>query len=121
MDAQYFRSPNLLVEIEVPTQGMLSRTLVNDESVKIILFGFAPGHELKAHAAPVPATIQVLNGEATLTLGDETCEALAGCLVHMPPGLVHGVVARTAFRMLLILHKTAPRSSDAGPVGTTRN
>ncbi len=107
MDQQYILIQNVLTEIAVPEKGILSHTLYNDEQTKIILFGFAPGQELTAHTAPMPATIQVLAGEATLTLGADTCEVQPGCLIHMRPQLVHGVVARSPFQMLLTLHKAA--------------
>ena len=116
MDQQYFISPNLLNEIQMPEKGILSHTLFNDEHTKIILFGFAPGQELTAHTAPMPATIQILSGEATITLGSDTCQASAGCLIHMRPQLVHGVVARTPLEMLLTLHKAA-RQDPNTPAG----
>ena len=112
MDQQYFLSPDVRSEIEVPEKGILSRTLFNDAHTKIILFGFAPGQELTAHTAPMPATIQILSGEGTLTLGADTCQASPGCLIHMQPQLIHGVVARTSLEMLLTLHKAARQ--DAG-------
>ncbi len=107
MDQQYFLAQNVLAEGQVPEKGILSHTLYNDEHTKIILFGFAAGQELTAHTAPMPATIQVLTGEARLTLGADTCDVSTGALVHMRPQLVHGVVARTPFQMLLTLHKAA--------------
>lgn len=111
MDKPYFLSPNVLNEGEVPAKGILSHTLFNDDNTKIILFGFAPGQELTAHTAPMPATIQVLQGEADLTLGPDTHPVETGCLVHMPAHLVHGVLARTPFQMLLTLHKAARQTS----------
>jgi quercetin dioxygenase-like cupin family protein len=96
---------NLFEEIQVPEKGILSHTVHNDESVKIILFGFSPGQELTAHTAPMPATIQVLRGEAQVTLGEDTHPAAAGCLIHMQPNLTHGIVAQTPVLMLLTLVK----------------
>lgn len=115
MDKEYYLSPNVPAEIQVPEKGVLSQTLFDDENTKIILFGFAPGQELAAHSAPMPATIQVVSGEGTLSLGSETVPVSAGCLVHMRPQLIHGIVARTPLKMLLTLHKAARqnRTSDA--------
>jgi quercetin dioxygenase-like cupin family protein len=96
---------NLLEEIQIPEKGILSHTLYNDDSVKLILFGFSPGQELTAHTAPMPATIQILSGNAHVTLGEESMETSAGCLIHMQPNLTHGIVARTPVLMLLTLVK----------------
>lgn len=98
---------NILSEIQVPQKGILSHTLYNDEQAKIILFGFARGEELTAHTAPMPATIQILSGEVTLTLGADCCEVAPGCLVHMEPNLTHGVAAKTPALVLLTLLKSA--------------
>jgi quercetin dioxygenase-like cupin family protein len=109
-DQEYYLNSNVLTEIQVPEKGILSHTLFNDEDTKIVIFGFSPGQELTAHTAPMPATVQILSGEATLTLGSDTVDVSSGCLIHMRPKLVHGVVARTPMQMLLTLHKAARRN-----------
>jgi quercetin dioxygenase-like cupin family protein len=111
----YTLIPKLFDEIDVPGKGILSQTIHNDTNVKIILFGFSPGHELAAHIAPMPGTIQILRGEAEVTLGDDTVQANAGCLIHMQPHLPHGIVAKTPLLMLLTLIKAAKTDSGAKP------
>ncbi len=105
--SSYCSTQNILSEIQVPPKGILSHTLYNDEQAKIILFGFAAGEELTAHTAPMPAMIQILSGEVTLTLGPDCCEAGPGFLVHMEPHLTHGVFAKTPAMALLTLLKAA--------------
>ena len=90
-----------------PATGMLTHTLLNDVSMKIMLFGFAAGHELAAHKAPMPTTLHFLRGEATLTVGTESHEVEAGALIHMQPELMHGIVAKTPVTMLLYQIKAA--------------
>ena len=109
----YYFLQDLSAEITVPEKGILSHTLHNDDSVKIVLFGFSPGQELTAHTAPMPATIQFLRGEATVTLGGDTREATAGTLIHMSSKLVHGIVAKTPVMMLLTLVKAAREDPPA--------
>ncbi len=104
--ADYLFKENLLTEIQIPEKAMLSHTVHNDDLVKITLFAFAAGHEMAAHTAPVPAVIQILKGEATLALGTDVHQVAAGCLVHMPPQLKHGIVAKTPMLMLLTMLKT---------------
>jgi quercetin dioxygenase-like cupin family protein len=93
-------------EAKPPDDGILSRTLYNDEQVKAVLFGFGAGQELSEHTATMPAILQFLSGEASLTLGEETREAKAGTFVHMPAGLRHAIRARIPTVMLLLLLKT---------------
>ncbi|MBZ5577138.1 MAG: cupin domain-containing protein [Acidobacteriia bacterium] len=93
------------MEAPIPESGILSRTLHNDDSVKVVIFGFATGQELSAHTAPMAASIHILSGEAQLTLGDDVREVKAGAFVRMPPQLQHGIVARTPVVMLLSMYK----------------
>jgi len=108
MSAAYTLYPDLLAEVKAPENGILSRTLHNDEHVKVVIFAFAPGQELSAHTAPMAATLHLLAGEATVTLGEDVRELGAGAFVHMPPQLPHAIVARTGpVVMLLAMYKQA--------------
>lgn len=95
---------NLSDEIQIPENGILSRTLYNDDHVKILAFGFAAGQELSAHTAPMSASIYIHSGEARLTLGEETFDAQAGTLAHMAPQLTHGIFAKTPVIMILQMY-----------------
>ena len=97
--------PNLHAEVTIPENGILSRTLYNDERLKVVIFGFSPGQELSAHTAPMPAVLQILQGEADLTLGEEKVDAKAGAFIHMAPNLKHGILARTPLILLLLMMK----------------
>jgi len=88
---------------EFPPDSILSRTVYQDKSIKTILFGFQPGQELSEHTAAVPAVLHFIEGEADLTLGDESTTAQEGTWVHLPPALPHSIVAKTKVLMLLTL------------------
>jgi quercetin dioxygenase-like cupin family protein len=105
MNSTYTFLPDLAKQVEIPKDGILSRTLHNDSKLKIIVFGFDKGQELSAHTAPMPAVLFFLQGEADLRLGEDKMEARAGALVHMPPQLTHGILAKTPVVMLLMLLK----------------
>jgi quercetin dioxygenase-like cupin family protein len=107
MSAEYQFFPNLEAEVSIPENGILSRTLHNDDFVKVVIFGFAAGQELSAHTAPMAASLHFLRGEAKVTLGNDVHDVAAGAWVHMPPQLPHGIVAVTPVVMLLAMHKQA--------------
>ena len=88
---------------EFPPDSILSRTVYQDKSIKTILFGFQPGQELSEHTAAVPAVLHFIEGEADLTLGEESTTAQEGTWVHLPPELPHSIVAKTKVLMLLTL------------------
>jgi quercetin dioxygenase-like cupin family protein len=94
---------NLLKEVEIPRDGTLSRTIHRDDYVKIVLFGFAGGQELSQHTAAVPAIVEILQGDARVTLDGEEKELSAGSWVYMEAKLSHAVYARTDVVMLLTM------------------
>jgi quercetin dioxygenase-like cupin family protein len=96
---------DLAKEVEPPEDGILTRTVFNDDHVKAVIFGFGKGEELSEHTASMPAILHFVKGEATLTLGDDTVEAQPGTWIHMPPELKHSVETRTPVVMLLLLLK----------------
>jgi len=103
IETDYALFLDLAKEIQPPDKGILSRTLYNDGRLKAIIFGFAQGEELSEHTASMPAVLHFLQGEAILTLGDDTVEARPGTWAHMPKGLRHSIQARTPVVMLLHL------------------
>lgn len=101
--ADYTFIADLAREIEVPRNGILTRTLYADEEVKVVLFGFDAGQELSEHTASTPALLHFLQGEARLTLGSDVRTVGAGAWVRMPAQMQHSVSARTPVVMLLLL------------------
>jgi quercetin dioxygenase-like cupin family protein len=101
---EYTFIQNLLEQVtDIPDDSIVSRTIYKDEKVKMILFGFAPGQELSEHTASVPAVIQILQGECSLTLGKDKQEAQAGTWTYMTAKLPHSLVAKTRVVMLLVM------------------
>ena len=101
---------------DMPSDGILSRTILDTPSIRFVLFYFAEGQELSEHTASSPAVIHILAGEARLELGGDTKDAHSGSTAYMPPGLRHAIFAKTPVVMLLQLLK-CPRA-DAQPSAT---
>ena len=107
MKSDYTYIADLAKQVDIPTDGILSRTLFSDEHVKVLAFGFDAGQELSEHTVSTPAILHIIQGEADLTLGDDSMEATAGAWVHLPPNLRHSVHAKTPVVMLLLLMEAA--------------
>jgi quercetin dioxygenase-like cupin family protein len=103
--SNYTHIIDLAKEVEPPEDGILTRTLFNDDDVKAVIFGFGQGEELSEHTASMPAILHFIQGEATLILGDDTVETQPGTWVHMPANLPHSVKTKTPVVMLLLLLK----------------
>ena len=98
---------DLASQIEITADSTISRTLYQDDHVKVILFGFAAGQELSEHTASMAAILQFIDGEARVTLGDESMDASPNTWIHMPARLPHSIRAKTPVVMLLTLLKVA--------------
>jgi len=96
---------NLSKEVDIPKDGIISRTLYADEQVKVVIFGFSAGQELSEHTASVPAIIHIVSGEAEVTLGADTVKGVPGSWIHMAPKLPHSITATTDLIMLLLMLK----------------
>ena len=98
--------PNLLQEVpEVPQDGILSRTIFKSERLSVVLFAFDAGQELSEHTSSYPAVLHFIQGEATVTLGEETVTAGAHTWVHMQPHLPHSILAQTPVILLLLMQR----------------
>lgn len=86
----------------VPVGNIVSRTLSQTPTLRVILFGFAAGQELSEHSTPMVATLQFLTGRATVTLGEEQFEVGPGAWVQMPPKLSHSIRAHDEPVLMLL-------------------
>ena len=111
MNPPYTFIADLIQEAKPPPDGILSRTLYEDEHLKAVLFGFGAGQELSEHTSTMPAILQLFSGEAQLTLGDDTLDAGPGAFVHMPAGLRHAIRAKTPTVLLLLLLRSGRTSA----------
>ena len=102
MEQAYTLIENLAGLIDdIKAESIVSRTFFKEKHLKANLFGFDAGQELSEHTSGQTAILQILQGEATVTLGDDKHELGSGCWIHMPPRLKHSVYAKTKMVMLL--------------------
>ena len=97
---------NLAANAAPAEGGILSRTIFQDDQVKVVLFGFGAGEELTEHTSTRSAMIVFISGQGTVGLGPESRPFQAGTWIHMPANLKHAVYAHEPSVMLLILLKS---------------
>jgi quercetin dioxygenase-like cupin family protein len=105
MTTTYTHILDLANEAEPPEDGILSRTIYQDDQIKAVVFGFGQGQELSEHTAAKPAMLFFVRGEASVGLDNDNQQAQAGTWIHMPAGLKHSIKATTPVVMLLVLLK----------------
>jgi quercetin dioxygenase-like cupin family protein len=87
--------------------AVVSRTLLKRAGGTITLFTFDEGQALSEHTAPFDAVAHVLEGEAEITIAGTPLKIAKGELVLMPANQPHAVHARTRFKMLLTMIRSA--------------
>lgn len=90
-------------QIEYQTGQVVSKTLVQNDSVSMTLFSFDKGEEISTHAAGGDAMVTVLDGTGRFTVGDNVFHLSEGETLIMPKGIPHAVYGEEAFKMQLIV------------------
>jgi quercetin dioxygenase-like cupin family protein len=83
--------------------SIVSRQIVKKETGNVTLFAFGAGQGLTEHTSPFDALVQVLEGEAEVTISKKPFRLKAGDAILMPTGQPHAVKAITPFKMLLTM------------------
>ena len=87
--------------------AVVSRTLLKRASGTLTLFAFDQGQGLSEHTAPFDALVHVLDGEAEIVIAGTPHFASAGEMILMPANQPHALTARTPFKMLLTMLRSA--------------
>lgn len=96
---------NILELVDYEEGRVVSRTLASKSSVGITVFAFDEGEGISAHSASGDAMVQILDGEALITIGEEKMTASAGQVVVMPADVPHALHAVSRFKMMLTVVK----------------
>lgn len=83
--------------------AVVSKTILDKPAGTITLFAFDKGQKLSEHTAPYDAVVQVLDGQALLTIGGKDVQVSAGQVIIMPANVPHAVAAQERFKMLLTM------------------
>ncbi len=83
--------------------SVVSKTLIDKKPGTITLFAFSEGQGLSEHTAPYDAFIQVVEGEAEITISGALHVVREGQFIIMPADEPHSVRAATQFKMLLVM------------------
>lgn len=83
--------------------SVVSKTL-NDKKVgTITLFAFDEGQGLSEHTAPYDAFVEIVDGEADITIAGTDHRVKEGQFIIMPANQPHALRAVTPFKMLLVM------------------
>lgn len=96
---------NLKELISYQQGQVVSMTVAQIPAVNITLFSLDEGEGISTHTTSGDAMVQILDGEAEITIGDRTLTVKIGETVIMPSDVPHSLEARKSFKMLLTVIK----------------
>jgi len=85
--------------------GVISKQVLKNEAGNVTLFSFDKGQGLSEHTAPFDAMVQILDGEAVITVGGKPFNMTQGETIIMPANVTHALFATEQFKMLLTMIK----------------
>ena len=83
--------------------AVVSRIILKRETGNVTLFAFDAGQELSEHTTPYDALVQVVDGEAAITIAGQPHRLRAGDMILMPAHQPHALKAVSRFKMLLTM------------------
>jgi len=96
---------DIVNSIEYSAQSVVSKTIVKRDTGNVTLFAFAKGEGLSEHSAPFDALVQILDGNALVTIGGVSNDMHTGEAIIMPANIPHAVKAVEDFKMMLVMIK----------------
>ncbi len=100
------KASNLAQLIEYSSDSVVSKTLLDKPVGSITLFAFDQGQRLSTHSAPFDAVVQIVNGEALITIDKDEHIVGTGEIIIMPADIPHALYANKEFKMLLTMIKS---------------
>lgn len=102
---EFSKAHTLVDLVDYQEKKVVSRTLASNPGIGLTVFAFDRNEGLSTHSAPGDAMVQILDGEAQITIGGEKLVVKTGEVVVMPADIPHALHAETRFKMLLTLVK----------------
>ncbi|MBS4029255.1 MAG: cupin domain-containing protein [Ignavibacteriales bacterium] len=94
---------NIKELIQYQSGAVVSRTIIKKKTGTITLFAFDAGEGLSEHTAPFDAFVQILEGEALITISGDSYLVKENETILLPANEPHGLKAKTQFKMLLTM------------------
>ena len=94
---------NMCSLVDYQKGAVVSRQVINKQVGTVTVFSFDKGEGLSEHTAPFDALVQILDGEAEVTISGKPNKLVAGEMIIMPAGQPHSLRALAKFKMALIM------------------
>ena len=89
--------------IDYQEGAVVSRSIIEGKTGTITLFAFDQGEGLSEHQAPYDAFIEILEGEASISIEGRGSVLTQGECIILPGSRMHSLKAPKRFKMLLTM------------------
>jgi quercetin dioxygenase-like cupin family protein len=97
---------SLLEMLQYQNNAIVSSTIIKKDTGTVTLFAFSAGQSLSEHTAPFDAMVQILEGQATIRVADQSFTVNSNEYIILPAGVPHALRAEQDLKMLLIMIKS---------------
>lgn len=93
--------------LDYQKDSVVSREVIKKELGTVTFFAFDKGQGLSEHSAPFDAMVQVIDGEAEITISGVKHTVKAGEIIIMPANEPHALQAENSpYKMILTMIKS---------------
>jgi quercetin dioxygenase-like cupin family protein len=89
--------------IDYQADAIVSREILKGKTGTVTVFAFDAGQGLSEHTAPFDALVQILDGDAEITIAGQSHKVKTGEMIVMPANKPHALKAGRRFKMLLVM------------------
>lgn len=98
---------NIQFLVDYQKDSVVSREIIKKELGTVTFFAFDQGQGLSEHSAPFDAMVQVIDGEAEITISGVKHTVEASNIIIMPANEPHALQAENSpFKMILTMIKS---------------
>ena len=90
-------------QVDYQRGQVVSKTLIQNDSLRITLFSFDKDEEISTHSSGGDAFVTCLDGVGRITIDGKEYELTEGESIVMPAGHPHAVYGKEQFKMLLVV------------------
>jgi quercetin dioxygenase-like cupin family protein len=91
--------------VDYHNDSVVSRTLIDKKGGTVTVFAFDEHQGLSEHSAPYDALVQIIEGEAEITISGNPYLVRKGEMIIMPADEPHALKALQKFKMILTMVK----------------
>jgi quercetin dioxygenase-like cupin family protein len=86
--------------------SIVSKEIIKKATGTVTIFAFDQNEGLSEHTALFDALVQIVDGEAVISISGESHHLKEGEIIIMPGGKPHSLKALTQFKMMLVMIKS---------------